>query len=109
MVTNGHHLLRIFYVLSTELFDLIVSLAPAVAFYLDVYIPAHVQDQGFPRHPDAGPRFLSHRTYTFSLAVDPNHRKDGEASSRRNGELLPPPRPRSVGSLQALQVREPFS
>ncbi|XP_036303344.1 ubiquitin-associated and SH3 domain-containing protein A isoform X2 [Pipistrellus kuhlii] len=48
--------------------------------------------------------WVKHRTYTFSLALDPNLRKDAEASSRRNGELLPPPRPRSAGSLQALQA-----
>ncbi|CAK6442046.1 unnamed protein product [Pipistrellus nathusii] len=48
--------------------------------------------------------WVKHRTYTFSLALDPNLRKDAEASSRRNGELLPPPRPRSTGSLQALQA-----
>lgn len=107
-MTNGHHFLRIFYVLSIELFELILSLASAMTFYLSVYIPVRVRDQSVPRHPDAGPRLLSHRTYTFSLALDPNLRKDAEASSRRNGELLPPPRPRSTGSLQALQVRGPF-
>lgn len=38
MVTNGHHLLGIFSVLSTEPFDLIVSLVPTMTFYLDMYI-----------------------------------------------------------------------
>lgn len=64
---------------------------------------------GCPRcHRDSASPFLSRRTYTFSLAVDPNSRKDGEASSRRNGELRPPQRPRSMGSIQALQVTVPF-
>ncbi|XP_023393963.1 ubiquitin-associated and SH3 domain-containing protein A [Pteropus vampyrus] len=48
--------------------------------------------------------WVKHRTYTFSLTVDPNSRKDGEAGSRRNGELHPPQRPRSMGSIQALQA-----
>lgn len=59
-------------------------------------------------HCDSASRFLSRRTYTFSLTVDPNSRKDGEAGSRRNGELHPPQRPRSMGSIQALQVTVPF-
>lgn len=64
---------------------------------------------GCPRcHRDLASPFLSRRTYTFSLAVDPNPRKDGEAGSRRNGELRPPQRPRSMGSIQALQVTVPF-
>nr|XP_019601219.1 PREDICTED: ubiquitin-associated and SH3 domain-containing protein A isoform X1 [Rhinolophus sinicus] len=47
--------------------------------------------------------WVKHRMYTFSLAVDLNSRKDGDTSSRRNGEVHPPPRPRSMGSIQALQ------
>ncbi|XP_066222013.1 ubiquitin-associated and SH3 domain-containing protein A isoform X2 [Saccopteryx leptura] len=48
--------------------------------------------------------WVKHRTYTFSLTVDLNSRKDGEASSRSSGEPHPPPRPRSAGSIQALQA-----
>ncbi|KAM5275569.1 ubiquitin-associated and SH3 domain-containing protein A isoform 3-T3 [Hipposideros larvatus] len=48
--------------------------------------------------------WVKHRTYTFSLAMDLNSRKDGDASSRRNGEVPPPQRPRSIGSIQALQA-----
>ncbi|XP_037000487.2 ubiquitin-associated and SH3 domain-containing protein A isoform X1 [Artibeus jamaicensis] len=48
--------------------------------------------------------WVKHRTYTFSLAADLNSRKDGEASSRQNGDLHPLPRPRSASSLQALQA-----
>lgn len=64
---------------------------------------------GCPRcHRDSASRFLSHRIYTFGPAADPNSSEDGEAGSRRNGELHPPQRPRSMGSIQALQVMVPF-
>ncbi|XP_049730889.1 ubiquitin-associated and SH3 domain-containing protein A isoform X6 [Loxodonta africana] len=48
--------------------------------------------------------WVKHRTYTFSVAMNPNSRKDGEASSGRNGELHPPQTCRSVSSVQALQA-----
>ncbi|XP_045357244.1 ubiquitin-associated and SH3 domain-containing protein A isoform X3 [Leopardus geoffroyi] len=48
--------------------------------------------------------WVKHRTYTFSLAMDLVSRKDGEASSRRNGEPHPPQTPRDVSSIQALQA-----
>ncbi|KAK2506760.1 hypothetical protein MC885_015046 [Smutsia gigantea] len=48
--------------------------------------------------------WVRHRTYTFSLAMDLNSRKDGEASSRRNGELPPPQTPGGTNSIQALQA-----
>ncbi|XP_036075405.1 ubiquitin-associated and SH3 domain-containing protein A isoform X2 [Rousettus aegyptiacus] len=48
--------------------------------------------------------WVKHRIYTFGQAADPNSREDGEAGSRRNGELHPPQRPRSMGSIQALQA-----
>ncbi|XP_014642355.1 PREDICTED: ubiquitin-associated and SH3 domain-containing protein A [Ceratotherium simum simum] len=48
--------------------------------------------------------WVKHRTYTFSLAMDLNSKKDGEASSRRNGELHPPQTARSLSSMQALQA-----
>nr|XP_008533514.1 PREDICTED: ubiquitin-associated and SH3 domain-containing protein A isoform X1 [Equus przewalskii] len=48
--------------------------------------------------------WVKHRTYTFSLAVDLNSRKDGAASSKRNGEFHPPQTSRSLSSVQALQA-----
>ena len=51
--------------------------------------------------------FLSHRTYTFSVAPDLSSGKDGEASSRRNGDPQPPRMSRSISSLQSLQVMGP--
>ncbi|XP_008575131.1 PREDICTED: ubiquitin-associated and SH3 domain-containing protein A [Galeopterus variegatus] len=48
--------------------------------------------------------WVKHRTYTFSLAVDLNYRKDGEASGRRNGEFHPPQASRSASNVQALQA-----
>ncbi|XP_058379393.1 ubiquitin-associated and SH3 domain-containing protein A isoform X1 [Diceros bicornis minor] len=48
--------------------------------------------------------WVKHRTYTFSLAMDLNSKKDGEASSRRNGELHPPQTARNLSSMQALQA-----
>ncbi|XP_008068373.1 ubiquitin-associated and SH3 domain-containing protein A isoform X2 [Carlito syrichta] len=48
--------------------------------------------------------WIKHRTYTFSLATDPNIRKDNEASSRCDGEFCPPPTSRSFNSIQALQA-----
>nr|XP_042121773.1 ubiquitin-associated and SH3 domain-containing protein A isoform X1 [Peromyscus maniculatus bairdii] len=48
--------------------------------------------------------WVKHRTYTFSLAMDLNSRKDGEASSRRNGEFHTPSMSRSISSIQALQA-----
>ncbi|XP_008708419.2 ubiquitin-associated and SH3 domain-containing protein A isoform X1 [Ursus americanus] len=48
--------------------------------------------------------WVKHRTYTFSLAMDLISRKDGEASSRRNGELHPSQTPRDISSIQALQA-----
>ncbi|XP_021500847.1 ubiquitin-associated and SH3 domain-containing protein A isoform X2 [Meriones unguiculatus] len=48
--------------------------------------------------------WVKHRTYTFSLAMDLNSRRDGEAISRRNGESHTPSMPRSVSSIQALQA-----
>ncbi|XP_029794763.1 ubiquitin-associated and SH3 domain-containing protein A isoform X2 [Suricata suricatta] len=48
--------------------------------------------------------WVKHRTYTFSLATDLASRKDGETSSRRNGELHPCQTPRDVSSIQALQA-----
>ncbi|XP_037380800.1 ubiquitin-associated and SH3 domain-containing protein A [Talpa occidentalis] len=47
--------------------------------------------------------WVKHRTYTFNLALDLNPKKDGEASSRRNGEPHPPPAPRSMQSPPAPQ------
>uniref|UniRef100_A0A8B9Y2Z6 Ubiquitin associated and SH3 domain containing A n=1 Tax=Bos mutus grunniens TaxID=30521 RepID=A0A8B9Y2Z6_BOSMU len=48
--------------------------------------------------------WVRHRTYTFSVTPDLNSRKDGEASSRRNGEPNPPSSSRSLSSLQSLQA-----
>ncbi|XP_036732788.2 ubiquitin-associated and SH3 domain-containing protein A isoform X2 [Manis pentadactyla] len=48
--------------------------------------------------------WVRHRTYTFSLAMDLNSRKDGEASSRQNGELPPPQTPGGMNNMQALQA-----
>ncbi|XP_058152268.1 ubiquitin-associated and SH3 domain-containing protein A [Dasypus novemcinctus] len=48
--------------------------------------------------------WVKHRTYTFSLAMDLNSRRDGEASGRRNGEFSPSPTPRNPSSVQALQA-----
>ncbi|XP_055425717.1 ubiquitin-associated and SH3 domain-containing protein A [Bubalus kerabau] len=48
--------------------------------------------------------WVRHRTYTFSVAPDLSSRKDGEASSRRNGEPNPPSSSRSLSSLQSLQA-----
>ncbi|XP_061048819.1 ubiquitin-associated and SH3 domain-containing protein A isoform X1 [Eubalaena glacialis] len=48
--------------------------------------------------------WVKHRTYTFSVAPDLSSGKDGEASSRRNGEPQPPPMSRSISSLQSLQA-----
>ncbi|XP_021534838.1 ubiquitin-associated and SH3 domain-containing protein A isoform X1 [Neomonachus schauinslandi] len=48
--------------------------------------------------------WVKHRTYTFSLAMDLISRKDGEASSQRNGELYPSQTPRDISSIQALQA-----
>ncbi|XP_062970257.1 ubiquitin-associated and SH3 domain-containing protein A isoform X2 [Cynocephalus volans] len=48
--------------------------------------------------------WVKHRTYTFSLAVDLNSRKDGEASSRWNREFHPPQASRSASNVQALQA-----
>ncbi|XP_004842497.1 ubiquitin-associated and SH3 domain-containing protein A isoform X2 [Heterocephalus glaber] len=48
--------------------------------------------------------WTKHRTYTFSLAMDLNSRKDGEASGQRNGEFHAPTS-RSVSSIQASQAR----
>lgn len=53
------------------------------------------------------PLLVPHRTYTFSLAMDLNSRKDGEASSRRNGEFHTPSVSRNISSIQALQVTGP--
>lgn len=53
------------------------------------------------------PLLFPHRTYTFSLAMDLNSRKDGDASSRRNGEFQPPSMLRNISSIQALQVTDP--
>ncbi|XP_033611850.1 ubiquitin-associated and SH3 domain-containing protein A isoform X2 [Fukomys damarensis] len=47
--------------------------------------------------------WVKHRTYTFSLAMDLNSRKDGEAGGRRDGEFHPAT-PRSISSVQALQA-----
>ncbi|XP_005375881.1 PREDICTED: ubiquitin-associated and SH3 domain-containing protein A [Chinchilla lanigera] len=47
--------------------------------------------------------WVKHRTYTFSLAMDTNSRKDTEASGRRNGEPRSPA-PRSISSIQDLQA-----
>ncbi|XP_069437721.1 ubiquitin-associated and SH3 domain-containing protein A isoform X1 [Ovis canadensis] len=48
--------------------------------------------------------WVRHRTYTFSVAPDLSSRKDGELSSRRNGEPNPPSSSRSLSSLQSLQA-----
>nr|XP_048307239.1 ubiquitin-associated and SH3 domain-containing protein A isoform X1 [Myodes glareolus] len=48
--------------------------------------------------------WVKHRTYTFSLAMDLNSRKDGDASSRRNGAFQPPSMLRNISSIQALQA-----
>ncbi|XP_059020785.1 ubiquitin-associated and SH3 domain-containing protein A isoform X4 [Mustela lutreola] len=48
--------------------------------------------------------WVKHRTYTFSLAMDLMSRKDGEASSRRNGEPHPSQTSRDISSIQALQA-----
>ncbi|XP_070651444.1 ubiquitin-associated and SH3 domain-containing protein A isoform X2 [Bos indicus] len=48
--------------------------------------------------------WVRHRTYTFSVTPDLSSRKDGEASSRRNGEPNPPSSSRSLSSLQSLQA-----
>ncbi|KAM6222613.1 ubiquitin-associated and SH3 domain-containing protein A [Rhynchocyon petersi] len=48
--------------------------------------------------------WVKHRTYTFSLAMDLNSRKDGDTISRRNGESHPPQMSRSISSVQALQA-----
>ncbi|CAI9175958.1 unnamed protein product [Rangifer tarandus platyrhynchus] len=48
--------------------------------------------------------WVRHRTYTFSAAPDMSSRKDGEASSRRNGEPNPPSSSRSLSSLQSPQA-----
>ncbi|XP_024614009.1 ubiquitin-associated and SH3 domain-containing protein A [Neophocaena asiaeorientalis asiaeorientalis] len=47
--------------------------------------------------------WVKHRTYTFGVAPDPSSVKDGEASSRRNGEPQPLPVSQS-SSLQSLQA-----
>ncbi|XP_012586503.1 PREDICTED: ubiquitin-associated and SH3 domain-containing protein A [Condylura cristata] len=57
--------------------------------------------QNYTERASESDTWVKHRTYTFNLALDLNSRKDGEASSRRNGEPLPPPGLR--GGLQALQ------
>uniref|UniRef100_F1MYY9 Ubiquitin associated and SH3 domain containing A n=2 Tax=Bos TaxID=9903 RepID=F1MYY9_BOVIN len=48
--------------------------------------------------------WVRHRTYTFSVTPDLSSRKDGEASSRRNGDPNPPSSSRSLSSLQSLQA-----
>ncbi|XP_006893994.1 PREDICTED: ubiquitin-associated and SH3 domain-containing protein A [Elephantulus edwardii] len=48
--------------------------------------------------------WVKHRTYTFSLAMDLNSRKDSESSNRKNGELQSSHTSRSISSVQALQA-----
>ncbi|XP_023571803.1 ubiquitin-associated and SH3 domain-containing protein A isoform X2 [Octodon degus] len=47
--------------------------------------------------------WVKHRTYTFSLAMDANSRKDAEASGRQNREPHSPTS-RSISSIQHLQA-----
>ncbi|XP_052019426.1 ubiquitin-associated and SH3 domain-containing protein A isoform X1 [Apodemus sylvaticus] len=48
--------------------------------------------------------WVKHRTYTFSLAMDLNSRKDFEAGSRGNGDSHTPSMSRNISSIQALQA-----
>ncbi|XP_027785153.2 ubiquitin-associated and SH3 domain-containing protein A isoform X1 [Marmota flaviventris] len=48
--------------------------------------------------------WVKHRTYTFSLAMDGNSRKDGDANGRLSGDFHSSPAPRGVSSALALQA-----
>lgn len=106
-MTRSHQVLRTYCVRSAGLIP--VSVPPhgdLSSSSRHAHSGAHLCPGAARRLRDPAPRFSSRRTYTFSLAVDLNSSRDSDASSRRNGDLHPPQRPRSVGSVQALQVTE---